>query len=73
MEVGETVEFVHKPTGILVSTTGILNRQDDGWLEVDDNDNVCVIQSIFLRRQHDDYDDNDDNDDGDDVVSFPVL
>ena len=42
VEVGETVAFVHKPTGLLVSTTGILNGQDEGWLEVenDDNDNV---------------------------------
>ena len=59
MEVGETVEFIHKPTGLLVSTIGILNRQDDGWLEVNDNVNhkkttkamtMTMIMTMWLKR-----------------------
>ena len=60
MEVGETVEFIHKPTGLLVSTIGILNRQDDGWLEVNDNENdkkttkamtMTMIMTMWLKRK----------------------
>ena len=59
MEVGETVEFIHKPSGLLVSTIGILNRQDDGWLEVNDNVNdkkttkamtMTMIMTMWLKR-----------------------
>ena len=52
------MEFLHKSSGTVVSTSGILNGQDDGWSEVSihsyivdpfetSNDLMLVIFSIF--------------------------
>ena len=50
VEVGETVEFVHKPTGLLVSTTGILNGQDEGWLEVNDSKTMTMTMTMTIGK-----------------------